>query len=55
MQHRVCEFRTTNAEQDYDYLRSKGVPVSQLFKEDGTRRFSFSDPEGRELGVVQFL
>lgn len=55
MRHRVCDFRTTNAAQDYAYLQSKGVPVSQVFENDGERRFTFSDPEGHELGVVEFL
>jgi len=55
IRHRVCEFQTANAEADYNYLQSKGVPVTKLVEQDGKRRFSFIDPEGRELGIVELL
>jgi catechol 2,3-dioxygenase-like lactoylglutathione lyase family enzyme len=55
LQHRVCEFETTDAEADYNYLHSKGVTLTKLLAKDGKRRFAFSDPEGREFGIVQML
>lgn len=55
MQHRVCEFQTTDAQADYKFLQAKGVRVTELIEQDGKRTFAFFDPEGRELGMVELL
>lgn len=54
LNHRVCEFRTSDAAADHAFLRGKGVRVSDLQTGEGATAFAFYDMDGNEFGVVEF-
>ncbi|WP_135553026.1 VOC family protein [Paenibacillus cymbidii] len=51
--HRFCDFATRDAVADYHYLLDKGVRVTPLVRDETRFGFSFIDPEGREMGLVE--
>lgn len=50
---RFCDFRTRDAAADHAYLKEQGVPVTELSSRDGVLTFALTDPEGREIGMVE--
>ncbi|WP_199621203.1 VOC family protein [Paenibacillus alkalitolerans] len=50
---RYCDFLTSDARADYEYLLEKGVAVTDFSETDGLRTFAFVDPEGREFGLIE--
>ncbi len=51
--HMQCVLRTTNAEADYETLRSQGVRTTDLAEADGRKQFRFYDNVGHEIGMIQ--